>query len=120
MTGVKIVDYQGCNVDHTEGSMDRTTGKFTAKKRGLYRFHFHTMVHSNKNAYVSIKKGLTVLCTMGDYGNKDSTESTMSNSVITEMEVGEQVYVDLPSSGHDIYSSSNKYIVFEGFFLGPL
>ena len=78
------------------------------------------MVHSNKNAYVSIKKGSTVLCTMGDYGNKDSTESTMSNSVITEMEVGEQVYVHLDSRSYNIRSDSNKYTVFEGFFLGPL
>ena len=97
--------------------MDRTTGKFTAKKRGLYRFHFHTMVYENKNAFVYIKKGSTTLCTMGDYGNKGSTYSTMSNSVITEMDVGEQVYAPLDSG--TIHTNSNKFIVFEGFFLGP-
>jgi len=66
---------------------------------------------------IFVVEGSTTLSTMGDQGNKDSAYSTMSNSVITEMEVGEQVHVQL-SSGN-IHTNSNKFIVFEGFFLGP-
>ena len=121
LTGDKIVDYQGCDVDTTQGGLNLTTGVFTAIKKGLYRFHFHARVQAGKKAYANIMKGSTKLAAMGNTNINSKSHNTMSNAVITTMEVGEQVHVRLCCGPNfKIYSDRDKYVVFEGFFLAPL
>merc|ERR1711862_478049 len=119
LSGSNIVNYQGCDVDTTEGAMDKDTGKFKAKKSGLYRIHFHAYINTGKSAYLDIMKGSTRIARMGE-GQRSDTYGTVSNSVIVRMEENEEVYVDLFNSSYEIYSNGNKWIVFEGFFLAPL
>ena len=104
-------------MDNTDGAIDKNTGLFTAKKRGLYRFHFHARATSGTNAYLRIMKGSTILTTMCDKGE---SQTSMSGSVITRLEVGEEVHLKMLHSQDMIYSDATKYTVFEGFFLAPL
>ena len=99
--------------------MDKDTGKFKAKKSGLYRIHFHGHIIGGRRAVLDIMKGSTRIARMG--GKQSSgTYGMMGSSVIIRMEENEEVYVDNESSSYNIYSNSDKYIVFEGFFLAPL
>ena len=114
-----IVNYHGCDLDTTAGGINKTTGAFTAKKKGIYRFNFQAHVFSGQNACVDIMKGSQGLARMCNNNMSSDSYNTMSNSVITAMEVGEQVHVYLIAGGNIMYSTPDKFIMFEGFFLAP-
>ena len=121
LAGDKTVDYQGCDVDTTEGGINATTGAFTAKKKGIYRFHFQARVNYRQTGYVDIMKGSAPLARMGNVNTNSQSSNTMSCGVVTTMEVGEQVHVQLIQDSYsNIYSDAAKFIVFEGFLLAPL
>jgi len=111
------VPYSGCDVDTTDGAMDIGTGKFKAKKAGIYRLHFHASIESNAKAYAYIKKGSTTLTLFGQ--DKAQYYRSISGSVTTSLQAGEEVYVMI-DGGNILYSSREKYIVFEGFLLTSL
>ena len=119
MQGAKIVNYQGCDLDTTDGAMDQNTGKFTAKKSGVYYFHFQTHVQGGNHAFVDIMKGSTRLARVGNYQLVHSS-GTMTTSSVAGLEESEEVHVNLFGTNCNIHSNPNKYTVFKGFFLAPL
>merc|ERR1711936_533586 len=56
-----VMTYTACDVDTTEGGMDPNSGKFTAKKSGLYRFYIQGDIKPLAVGKVWIKKGSTTL-----------------------------------------------------------
>ena len=97
--------------------MDKATGKFKAKREGISQFHFHARVYASHHGYLHIMKGSTVLSRIGK--SAGGAWDTVSGSIVTELQVGDEVFVDLYSSGNKIYSDAGNSIVFGGFFLAP-
>merc|ERR1712110_1108293 len=115
------ISYSECDVNKSDGAMDKNTGRFKAKKRGLYRFTFNAMVAYGKKAFAYIRKDISgdptkYLHAMSQY-NSVNEYGHMGGNVITELEVGQEVYA---FSSYNLYSDVHRYITFEGFFLAPL
>jgi len=109
--------YNGCQLDTTSGSISIGTGKFTAPRAGIYRFHFHGLVDDDSYGWASMMKGSTRITKFAR--SRAAPYGTIGGSMSTKMEAGEEVYVRI-DGGSDIYSNSDKYTLFEGFLLAPL
>ena len=115
------ISYHGCDVDTTNGAMDKDTGIFKAKKRGIYSFYFQTHVLAGKFAYVTMKKGSTALTLAGaNHRKMKKTGNTFSASVLVQLERGDEVKVHLHFAGYNIYSDSYKWTIFSGFLLASM
>ena len=98
-------------MDTTDGAFDRRSGKFKAIVAGTYLFNFNTW--ANQAEYADIMKGSTVL--LGDIGKAVDDSMSFSGTVITQLEVGEEVYVKSDGSAGFYSDSTDKETQFSGF-----
>ena len=109
--------YDACDVETTNGAMDKTTGRFTAKIAGLYQFHFLGRVYGNASGHIWMMKGSTEIAMFGL--NQHDSYYSFSGSVITQLDVGQQLYAKA-QGGAKFYGSSSRPIIFQGFLLAEL
>merc|ERR1712126_717649 len=93
-----VIEYSDCNVDTTNGQMDKGTGVFRASQIGIYQFSFTAWVRGN----------LGIMRTGDKYGandlllglepannNGDNIGATVSTTVTVSMEEGDEVFAKL-------------------------
>ena len=109
-----VAPYQGCSVDTTDGAFDRRSGKFKAIVAGTYLFNFNTW--ANQAEYADIMKGSQVI--LGDIGKSSGGSAiSASGTVISRLEVGDEVYVRSEGSSQFFSDSGDKETQFFGFRL---
>lgn len=116
-----VVTYNGCSVDTTGGAMDPNTGKFKAKRAGLYQVHFTGEAYPGKGGCIKIMKGSTELSRI--YSSKTDHHRGLSISRITQLQLGDDVSAQNCGSGYNalrLYADGNHQTIFKGFFLAPL
>merc|ERR1719450_254368 len=104
-------------MDSTSGGMDKMTGKFTAKIAGVYQFNFIGYIFANEKGYVWMTKGDSNIAFFGR--SKSDSYATFSGSVITRLDVGQQLYAKA-QSGSKFYGGSDRRVLFQGFLLAEL
>ena len=108
--------YHRCNVGSTDGTMSASTGKFKATQPGTYLFHFNTWADDSQSLYADIMKGSQVL--LGDIGKSSGGSAiSASGTVISRLEVGDEVYVRSEGSSQFFSDSGDKETQFFGFRL---
>ena len=110
--------YNGCNLDKTNGAMNKRTGKFRAKTAGLYRFSFQSYVLPGRKGTASFVKGSTDLAVI-EKVNGPTGQGTFGGSIIVQLAAGQEFYVENLIVG-GLYSNSFKHTVFEGYLLAAL
>ena len=88
--------------------INRLSGKIGNKRSIVSLEHFNSILH-----YFLGEHQVAAI----DYGAMDSEDST-SNSVILDLEVNDQVWLQL-YEGRELYSSHYRYTTFSGWLLFP-
>jgi len=114
-----IVTYNGCHFDYSEGAMNYNTGKFQAKKAGLYKFHFVGEVYPGKSGCIDIMNASTRVSRLYSTGFAGKHRN-LSGSVIAKMNAGDELYAQACDSGYKLYAATTHPLIFGGFFLAPL
>ncbi|XP_071501614.1 uncharacterized protein [Diadema antillarum] len=95
---------------------DAYTGVYTVPAAGAYFFIFNIhMASTHKNPYVKLMLNGKMQVSVHDYDNRDAFDST-SNSVILEVETGDQIWLQLDAD-NEVSSNSNRYTTFSGYLL---
>ncbi|XP_070569138.1 complement C1q subcomponent subunit B-like [Ptychodera flava] len=93
-----------------------STGKFTCSVSGVYFFMISAMRDLDNSLFVCLMKNDVQLPCVFVYDSRYRDYGSASNSVIIDLEPGDEVWVKLPG-GRTIYSSSNEYATFTGYLL---
>ena len=112
------VTYEACDVDTTNGAMDKSTGIFTAKRAGIYQFQFIARVLAGHYGHIWIVKGSENIALFGQ--EKDEHHRGISGSVITRLDLGQQLYANAQKGAKFDKSWSDRRIIFQGFLLAEL
>jgi len=111
-----VMTYTACDVDTTEGGMDPNSGKFTAKKSGLYRFYIQGDIEPQHMGQLWMKKGSTTITFAQNRKGSWPHWRPVNAAVMTKMETGEQVFVEVHG---EFFSNSDRHTLFQGYFLAP-
>ncbi len=89
---------------------------FVCHINGFYFFSFTLRSYDHRYMGATlVKNGNRVISIGGEPGERNQM---MTQSVVLQLQQGDQVYVTLaPSDGYAIYSDHNKYCTFSGFLL---
>ncbi|XP_070541974.1 complement C1q subcomponent subunit B-like [Ptychodera flava] len=95
-----------------------STGKFTCSVSGIYFFMISGMrIHSHSHfMYICLMKNNEKLPCVYVHNSGQRHYGAASNSVIIDLEAGDEVWVRL-GYGHALYSDSNEYASFTGYLL---
>ncbi|XP_071805491.1 complement C1q tumor necrosis factor-related protein 4-like [Asterias amurensis] len=105
-----------CNIGQ---HMDLKTGIYRAPRHGAYTFLINIHMASTTNSpYVKLMHNNQMLLAVHDYDASDAYDSA-SNSLIIELEEGDQVWLQL-DMGNEVHSNSNRYTTFSGNMLFEL
>ncbi|KAG7455094.1 hypothetical protein MATL_G00252750 [Megalops atlanticus] len=96
------------------------TGIFTALVKGVYYFRFTAFGFGSSIIIGSAlyKNGQSIIH-MYDYQGSGEHDDDSSNAAILQLEVGDQVYLRLPSS-HQVFDNIRNRCTFSGFLLFPM
>ncbi|XP_038047524.1 collagen alpha-1(X) chain-like [Patiria miniata] len=98
------------------GHFDKDTGIFSCAIAGTYYFSMNIYKSSAQNfPLVQLLLNGDHQIAVIDYGTSD-TEDAASNTVILDLEVGDQVYLQL-YDGRELHSSHYRFTTFSGFLL---
>ncbi|XP_036383859.1 complement C1q-like protein 3 [Megalops cyprinoides] len=94
-----------------------TTGMFTAPVKGVYFFSFTNFGYMSNGAHIgtTLYKNDEHIVSAFQY-KTDNTEDVSSSAATLVLEVGDQVYVRLPS-GFKVYDDAHDRCSFSGFLL---
>uniref|UniRef100_A0A3B4UHJ9 Cerebellin 17 n=1 Tax=Seriola dumerili TaxID=41447 RepID=A0A3B4UHJ9_SERDU len=96
-----------------------TTGFFTAPVKGLYFFRFTVCSHMNEHIVMAVKllhNGRSIMYNLQTWDNGFGQFEYMSNAVILELNVGDELHLVLPEGGQT-YDNGNNHSTFSGFLL---
>uniref|UniRef100_A0A3B4WC75 Cerebellin 17 n=1 Tax=Seriola lalandi dorsalis TaxID=1841481 RepID=A0A3B4WC75_SERLL len=96
-----------------------TTGFFTAPVKGLYFFRFTVCSHRNEHIIMAVKlfhNGRSIMYNLQTWDNGYGHFEYMSNAVILELNVSDELHLVLPEGGQ-IYDNGNNHSTFSGFLL---
>ncbi|XP_019125280.1 cerebellin-2 [Larimichthys crocea] len=92
-----------------------TTGYFTAPMKGMYYFRFTVCGHTNKTMGVQLfHNGKSIMYNLQTM--RESHFEYLSNAVILDLNVGDEIHLVLPKS-YTIYNNENNHSTFSGFLL---
>ncbi|XP_041813276.1 complement C1q-like protein 3 [Chelmon rostratus] len=102
---------------NTGNSYNPSTGIFTATVKGMYFFRFSMFNNLNPvpNSVVSLMKNNVRLASVWDTSGSDGNDMG-SNAVVTPLEVGDNVFVELQAN-RVVYDDGMNYNTFSGFLL---
>ncbi|XP_062619536.1 complement C1q tumor necrosis factor-related protein 4-like [Saccostrea cucullata] len=98
---------------------DPTTGTFTAPVEGAYLFHFHSLSHSDEEAWLELfHNGQYVVAS---YGYTVGSYADSGNSVVLHLKKGDTINVKArPGTDVKLYGDSDEYYTtFCGALLSP-
>ncbi|XP_036945095.1 complement C1q-like protein 2 [Acanthopagrus latus] len=102
---------------NTGNSYNPSTGIFTAVVKGTYFFRFSMFNNLDPvpNSVASLMKNGVRLTSVWDTSGSDANDMG-SNAVVIALEVGDNVYVELPAN-RVLYDDAMNYNTFSGFLL---
>ncbi|KAJ8377326.1 hypothetical protein AAFF_G00261750 [Aldrovandia affinis] len=97
---------------------NQATGIFTAPRRGVYFFTFSNYATGSPNLGSRLYKNGVMIASAAIW-QPLLAEDQSSNAVALLLEVGDPVYIRLPSA-HQVHGSPNNHCTFSGFLLFPM
>ncbi|KAJ8377325.1 hypothetical protein AAFF_G00261740 [Aldrovandia affinis] len=88
------------------------------RRRGVYFFTFSNYSAGSPSLGSSLYKNGVMIASAAIWQNS-YTENQSSNAVALLLEVGDPVYIRLPS-GHQVHDNTNNHCTFSGFLLFPM